>query len=157
VKTGSVWRRNVQDPGKKSIKIPALYVRTAKVIQDINKSEALCADELPELPRTTQRKYFDYFDDYIRVNCGSSHSRARRRALAQTIGNTRGLDITSPLSAEVYTRDLRFYRHQQRDNPNSARGLDNNFVFDRGCDYTTTTRLHHSRLRRADHIAPDKS
>jgi hypothetical protein len=44
-------------------------------------------------------KYFDYFVcniiDYS-VNCGLSRSGARRRTLAQTIGNTRGLDINSP-------------------------------------------------------------
>jgi hypothetical protein len=48
-------------------------------------------------------------------------------------------------------------RHQQRDDPNNARGLDNNFASDRGCDSTTSTRLRHHRLRRADHAALDKS
>jgi hypothetical protein len=47
---------------------------------------------------------------------------------------------------------------KQRDDPNSARGLNNNFASDRGCDSTTTTRLPlHHRLHRADHAAPDKS
>jgi hypothetical protein len=113
------------------------------------------------LQRTTRRKYFDYFVfniiDYICVNCGLSCSGARRRALAQTINNARGLDINSPLSAEAHTQDLRFCRYQQRDNPNSARGLDNNFASDRDCDSPSTTQQHHRRLRHADHAAPDKS
>jgi hypothetical protein len=70
-------------------------------------------------------------------------SGARRRALAQTIGNARGLDINSPRSTENHLQDLRLHRHQQRDNPNNARGLDNNFASDRGFDSTTTTRLRH--------------
>jgi hypothetical protein len=65
---------------------------------------------------------------------------SRHRALAQTIDNTRGLDINSHLSAEAHTKDLRFHRHQQHDNPNNARGLDNNFASDHGCDSTTSTR-----------------
>jgi hypothetical protein len=36
------------------------------------------------------------------------------------------------------SQDLRFHRHQQRDDPNSTRGLDNNFASDSGCDSTTT-------------------
>jgi hypothetical protein len=91
-----------------------------------------------------KEKYFDYLVfnivDYVYVDCGLLRSGAHhRRALAQTIGNARGLDINSPLSAEAHTQDLRLHRHQQRDDPNSARGLDNNFAFDRGCDSTTTT------------------
>jgi hypothetical protein len=82
---------------------------------------------------------------------------ARHRALAQTIGNARGLDINSPRSAEIHAQDLRLRRHQQRDDPNSARGLDSNFASDLDCDSTTTTRLRLRRLRRADHVAPDKS
>jgi hypothetical protein len=38
-------------------------------------------------------------------------SGARRRALAQSISNTRGLDINSPLSAKTHPQDLRFHRH----------------------------------------------
>jgi hypothetical protein len=115
---------------------------------------------------TTRRKYFDYFVFKI-VNCDLFRSGARRHALAQTIGNARGLDINSPLSAEAHTQDLRLHRHQQRDDPNNARGLDNNFASDRGCDSTTSTRLRLRlprllrlqlrRLRRAIHAAPDKS
>jgi hypothetical protein len=82
---------------------------------------------------------------------------ARRRALAQTIGNARGLDINSARSAENHPQDLRFRRHQQRGDPNSAQGLDNNFTSDRDCDFTTTTRLRHRRLRHAIYVAPDKS
>jgi hypothetical protein len=110
--------------------------------------------------RTTQRKYFDYFTfntvDYS-VNCGLIRSGARHRALTQTIGNARGLDINSPRSAENYHQDLRFRRHQQHDDPNSVRGLDNNFASDRDCDSTIITWLRHHQLCRADHAAPDKS
>jgi hypothetical protein len=111
--------------------------------------------------RRTRRKYFDYFVfniiDYGYVDYGLSRSEARRRALAQTIGNTRGLDINSLQSAETHAQDLQFRRHQQCNDPNSARGLDNNFASDRGCDSTTATRLHHRRLRRAGHAAPKKN
>jgi hypothetical protein len=65
----------------------------------------------------------------------------------KTIGNARGFDINSPRSAEAHAQDLRLHRHQQRDDPNSARGLDNNFAFDRDCDSSITTRLRHRRLR----------
>jgi hypothetical protein len=47
-------------------------------------------------------KYFDYFIFNI-VNCGLQRSGARHHALARTIGNARGLDITSPLSARKIT------------------------------------------------------
>jgi hypothetical protein len=63
-------------------------------------------NELPELSRTTRKKYFDYFIDYIRVNYSLPRLGARRRTLAQTIGNARGLDINSPLSAGAHTQDL---------------------------------------------------
>jgi hypothetical protein len=101
-----------------------------------------------------KEKYFDYFKI---VDSGLSRSGARHRAPAKTIGNARRLDINLPRSAENHPQDLRFRRHQQHNDPNSARGLDNNFVSDRHYDSTTTTRLHHRRLRRADHAAPDKS
>jgi hypothetical protein len=96
---------------------------------------------------TFGEKYFDYFVfnivDYG-VNCSLLRSGAhRRRALAQTIGDARGLDINSPRSAENHLQDLQFHRHQQRDDPNSARGLDNNFASDRGYDSMTITRLRH--------------
>jgi hypothetical protein len=120
-------------------------------------SESLdCADNsekniLTTLLGQSGEKYFDYFVfnivDYS-VNCGLLRSGAHRRALAQTIGNTRGLDINSSLSAEAHTQGRRFHRHQQRDDPNSVRGLDNNFASDRGYDSTTTTRLRHHQLRR---------
>jgi hypothetical protein len=103
-----------------------------------------------------RKKYFDYFIFNI-VNFGLPCSGARRRALAQTISNACGLDINSSLSAEIHAQDLRLHRHQQRGDPNSARGLDNNFASDRDCDSTITTRLRHRRLRRTDHAAPDKS
>jgi hypothetical protein len=52
----------------------------------------LCSDN-------SKKKYFDFnIVDYIYVNCGLSRSGARRCALAQTIGNARGLDINSLLS-----------------------------------------------------------
>jgi hypothetical protein len=101
-------------------------------------------------------KYFDYFVfnivDYG-VNCGLLCSGVRRRALAQTLSNDRGLDINSPLSAENHPQDLQFRRHQQRDNPTSARGFNNNSASDRGCGSTTTTRLRQRRLRRADYAS----
>jgi hypothetical protein len=86
-------------------------------------------------------------------------SGARRRALAQIIGNARGLDINSPRSAKNHPQDLRFRRHQQHGDHDNARGLDNNFASDRDCDSTTATRLHLRllRLRRANDGAPDKS
>jgi hypothetical protein len=60
-------------------------------------------------------KYFDYFV-FIIVNYGVSYSLpcsgACRRVLAETIGNARGLDINSPLSAKTHTQDLQFRRHQ---------------------------------------------
>jgi hypothetical protein len=96
--------------------------------------------------QTTWRKYFDYFAFNIvdcGVNSGLPRSGAHCRAFAQTIGNARGLDINSPLSAETHAQDLQLRRHQQYGDPNSARGLDNNFASDRGCDSTTTTRLCH--------------
>jgi hypothetical protein len=95
-------------------------------------------------------KYFDYFVFNIAdcgVNCGLLRSGARHRALVLTIGNAWGLDINSSQSTENHLQDLRFRRHQQRDYPNKARGLDNNFTSDRDCDSTTTTRLHLRRLR----------
>jgi hypothetical protein len=140
-----------------------------------NKWEAVCAGESQEFCRQLREKYFDYspsysdnlekkFDyfvfkivDYICVNCGLLCSGARHDALAQTIGNARGLDINSPRSAENHPQDLRFHRHQQRNNPNNARGLDDNFASDRDCDSTITTRLRHRRLRRATTPHPIKA
>jgi hypothetical protein len=113
-----------------------------------NKLEAVCAGELQELLEQLEEKYFDFnIIDYVYVGYALLRSGAHHRELAQTIGNARGLDINSPWSTEAHTQDLRFHRHQQRDDPNSARGLDNNFVSDRGYDSTTTTRLRHHRLR----------
>jgi hypothetical protein len=94
-----------------------------------------------------REKYFDYFVFNIGANCGLQHSGARLCALAETIGNARGLDINSSRSAETHAQDLRFRRHQQRDNPNNARGLDYNFASDRDCDSATTTQLRHRQLR----------
>jgi hypothetical protein len=74
---------------------------------------------------TTRKKNIDYFVlniiDYG-VNSGLPCSGARRRALAQTIGNARGLDINSPLGAEAHTQDLRFCRHRQCDDPKQCSG-----------------------------------
>jgi hypothetical protein len=110
-----------------------------------NKLEAVCAGELQELLEQLEEKYFDFnIIDYVYVGCALPRSGARRRALAQTIGNARGLDINSPLRAEAHDQDPRLHRHQQRSDPNSARGLDNNFASDRDCDSVTATRL---RLR----------
>jgi hypothetical protein len=57
------------------------------------------------------KKYFDYFGfkivDYG-VNCGLPRSGARCRALAQTIGNARGLDINSPRSTKIILKTYDF-------------------------------------------------
>jgi hypothetical protein len=57
-------------------------------------------------------KYFDYFVfnivDYICVGCALQRLGARRHALAQTIGNARGLDINSPLSVENHLKTCDF-------------------------------------------------
>jgi hypothetical protein len=140
----------------------ATYGRT-RLLKTSNKSEAVCAGKLQGLYGQHEEKYFDYFVFNIvdcGVNCGLLRSGAYRRVRAQPaqpIGKARGLDINSPLSAENHPQDLQFRRHQQHDNLNNARGLDNNFASDLGYDSTTTTRLRHRRVRRADHAAPDKS
>jgi hypothetical protein len=96
---------------------------------------------------TTRRKIFWLLRLQDHRLC-SPRSGARHRALAQTISNARGLDINSPRNAKNYPQDLRFHQYQQHDDPNNARGLDNNFVSDRGCDSTIITRLPlHHRLR----------
>jgi hypothetical protein len=80
-------------------------------MKTLNNSAAVCADELPAYTDNSEKnisstlfgqsreKYCDYFVFNI-VNCNLQRSRARRRALAQTIGNVRGLDINSSQSAE---------------------------------------------------------
>jgi hypothetical protein len=59
----------------------------------------MCIGKLGRLLRQLGEKYFDYFVfnivDYG-INCGLLRSGARHRALVQTIGNARGLDINSP-------------------------------------------------------------
>jgi hypothetical protein len=116
---------------------------------------------VPKLLGQPEENIFDYFIfnivDFGVIDYGLSRSGARHRALAQTIGNARGLDINSLRSAKNHPQDPRFRQHQQHGDPNNARGLDNNFASDRDCDSTTTTRLRHRRLRRADRAAPDKS
>jgi hypothetical protein len=72
-------------------------IREKKIGNSLQSASNLnCADN-------SKKKYFDYFVfnivDYIRVDSGLPRSGARRRALAQTIGNARGLDINSPQSA----------------------------------------------------------
>jgi hypothetical protein len=104
-------------------------------VKTSNKWATVYIGELQGLLRQLEEKYFDYFI-YNIVNCGLLRSGARRRALAQTIGNARGLDINSPLSTEAHGQELQFCQHQQHGDPNSAQGLDNNFVSDRGCDFT---------------------
>jgi hypothetical protein len=70
-----------------------LYVR---IFLDDNINSV--SEELSELLGQLSEKYFDYFVfniiDYS-VNCGLLRLGARRRELAQTIGNARGLDINS--------------------------------------------------------------
>jgi hypothetical protein len=106
-------------------------------------SSTTCSSSSASTPSasTTSRRY-------VRRLCLAT----LRGSPSRTRANDRqrsGFDINSPLSTEVHTEDLRFRRYQQRDGPNNARGLDNNFASDRGCDSTTTTTylpLHH-RLR----------
>jgi hypothetical protein len=43
---------------------------------------------------------------------------------------------------------------KQHGNPNNARGLDNNFASDRGCDSTTTTRRVNSGPQHRLHPLP---
>jgi hypothetical protein len=121
---------------------------------------AVRTGDVSKLLGQPEENIFDYFVfnivDYG-VNDGLSRSGARRRALAQTIGNARGLDINSPRSVKNQPQDLRICRHQQRDNPNNARVLDDNFASDHRYDSTTTTRLRHRRLCRADYAAPIKA
>jgi hypothetical protein len=87
-----------------------------------------------------EEKYFDYFVFNI-VDCDLPRLGARRRALAQTIDNARGLDINSPQSAENHSQDLRLHRHQQHNNPNYAWGLDSSFASKHGYESTTITHL----------------
>jgi hypothetical protein len=68
-----------------------------------------------------------------------------------------GSTSTRPRVQKITLKTCNFVDIKQRDDPNNARGLDNNFASDRGCDSTTATRLRHRRLRRADYAAPDKS
>jgi hypothetical protein len=112
---------------------------------------------------TTWKKYFDYngvwpdCSDNSEKNTSTTLSSTSSTAASTTACHARGLDINSLLSAEAHTQDLQFRRHQQRGDPNNARGLDNNFASDRDYDSTTTTRLRHHRLCHADHAASDKS
>jgi hypothetical protein len=74
----------------------------------------------------------------------------------------RGLDINSPLSTETHAHDLRLNRHQQHDNPNNARGLDNNFASELAAvlwqQPAVSTSIRCIDLDRGvDHAAPDKS
>jgi hypothetical protein len=119
-------------------------VRTS--VDDNINSAANISGELRGLCGQLEEKYFDYFTfniiDYICINCGLLRSGARHQ-LALECGK-------SP-------QNLRFRRHQERDDPNSARGLDDNFASDRRYDSTTTTRLRHRRLRRTDYAAPIKA
>jgi hypothetical protein len=150
----SVYERNL---GVKTASQPKILPISYQSCTDNSKENILTTTACRLTARTTRRKkYFDYFIFKI-VDCGLIPSGTRRCALAQTIGNARGLDMNSSWSAESHPKDLRFHQHQQSDDPNSARGLDSNFASDRGCDSTTTTRLRHCRLRRAVYAAHDKS
>jgi hypothetical protein len=73
--------------------------------------EKLEEEKISLLLEQLEEKYFDYFVFNIigcSVNCGFPRSGARRRVLAHTIGNARGLDINSPRSAKNNLQDLRF-------------------------------------------------
>jgi hypothetical protein len=83
-----------------------------KITQDIRSS---LRQRITRAPRTSRRKkkYFGYFAfkrRRLQRHCGLPRSGARC-ALAQTIGNARGLDINSPLSTKTHAQDLRFRRH----------------------------------------------
>jgi hypothetical protein len=138
-------RRQGTSRGKKVFYQVDTYVHS-KFMKTASKSATIYTGELQRLLEQYGEKYFDYSVFNI-VDSGFPRSGARRRALAQNIGHTRGLDINSPRSAENHPQDLRFCRHQQHGDPNSARGLDSNFASNRDCDSTITTRLHHYRLR----------
>jgi hypothetical protein len=112
-------------------------------------------------PRIIRRKYFDYFVFNIvdcGVNYGLSCSEARRRRTRANYRQRSGArHQLAPECGSSYSRPT-ISSTSERDNLNSARGLDNNFTSDRDCDSTTTTRLpRHHRLRRVNHGAPDKS
>jgi hypothetical protein len=66
---------------------------------------------LTSLLGQSEEKYFDYLVFNI-VDCGVNYDLprlgTRHRALAQTIGNTRGLDINSPRSAENHLKTCDF-------------------------------------------------
>jgi hypothetical protein len=106
-----------------------------------------------------EKKYFDYFIFNI-VDC-ACYARelvaAHSRKLSATL---RGSTSTRPGVRKIILKVYDFVdisTHKQHDDPNNARGLDNNFASDRDCDSTTTTRLHYRRLRRADRGATNKS
>jgi hypothetical protein len=116
---------------------------------------------------TRREKYFDYFVfkivDYIaplRVSAVPCYARglavAHSRKLSATVG---GSISTRPGVRKITLKTCDFIDIKQRDDLNSARGLDNNFASDRGCDSTRATRLHLRllQLRRANDGAPDKS
>jgi hypothetical protein len=131
-------------------------------------------DKLSELHGQLEGKYFDY--NGVSPDCPNNpeekvfpllHLQDRRLWFA-TLGGSpsrahanyrqrSGARHQLAPECRKSSQDLRFHRRQQRDDPNSARGLDNNFASDRGCDSTTTTRLRLRQLRRADHVAPYKS
>jgi hypothetical protein len=81
---------------------------------------------------------------------------ARRRALAQTIGNARGLDINSPGVRKITLKTCDFIDISNATIPTTLGGS-NNFASDRDHDSTTTTRLRHRRLRCIDYAAPIKA
>jgi hypothetical protein len=91
------------------------YIRYVQDYSRNQKSAAVRTGDVSKLLGQPEENIFDYFVlnivDYG-VNCGLPCSGARRHALVQIIGNARGLDINSPLSAKAHTQGLRFRRHR---------------------------------------------
>jgi hypothetical protein len=91
----SKFNRRITSPRKKrkkvihrvtSVYVRTLQMKTTRQLKILPASYQSCSDN------PWRKKYFDNFV-FIYVNCGLLCSGARRRALTQTIGNARELDI----------------------------------------------------------------
>jgi hypothetical protein len=112
------------------------------------------------LRRQLEGKYFNYFVvnivDYD-VICGLPRSGARRRALMQTIGNARGLDINSPGVRKITLKTCDFVNINNATIPTTLGGSTTTsppivvVVLRQQLDYIIVD------YGRADHAAPDKS
>jgi hypothetical protein len=81
--------------------LQASHANPDQAIKASSNSNAYFSDEpaAQEKEEVEENIIFNIID-YIRVGCSLLRSGTRHRALAQTIGNARGLDINSPQSAE---------------------------------------------------------